>query len=169
MERSRKSWSDTDLKKAVSDNYSIAGVLKSLKLKPSGGNYNTVKNRIEELKLDISHFTGKGWNKGLKFKPKPAIPLEDILVENNNYQSFKLAKRLIKEDIKELKCENCGLSSWLGQPIKLELHHKNGISNDNRLENLQLLCPNCHSFTDNYRGKNINKSAPQETGDVESP
>lgn len=168
MKKSRKSWTDTDLEKAVSENYSIAGVIKSLNLIPAGGNYKVIKNRIAELNLDISHFTGKGWNKGLKMIPKLPIPLNDILVENNNYQSSKLAKRLIKEGVKELKCECCGLEYWLGKPIKLELHHKNGISNDNRLNNLQLLCPNCHSFTDNYRGKNI-KSAKGENPEVESP
>ena len=60
-----------------------------------------------------------------------------------------------KENIKEYKCECCGNTEWNKKPIALELHHVNGIKNDLRLENLQILCPNCHAFTDNYRGKNI--------------
>ena len=59
------------------------------------------------------------------------------------------------------KCECCGLTEWLGQPIALELHHINGITTDNRLDNLVILCPNCHAQTDNYRG--LNKSATKET------
>lgn len=158
----RKTWADVDLIEAVRNNKSVAAVIKKLGLKPAGGNYQTVNNKIKELNLDTSHFTGQGWNIGLKFKPIIARSLEDILVKESNYQSYKLAKRLIKKGYKECKCEKCNLTEWLGKPIKLELHHINGIHTDNRLENLQLLCPNCHSYTDNYRGKNI-KSAEEET------
>lgn len=155
---SKRKWTDKQLIEAVKQSKSVASVIKQLKLKPAGGNYMTINNKIKELDLDTSHFTGQGWNRGLQFVPKQAKPLNEILVKDCNYQSYKLAKRLIKEGIKENKCECCGLTNWLQKPIKLELHHINGIHNDNRLENLQLLCPNCHSYTDNYRGKNI-KSA----------
>lgn len=163
---SKRKWTDVQLIQAVKENKSIAGVIVQLGLKPAGGNYNTVNKKINELKLDTSHFTGQGWNVGLKFKPKEAISIQDILVEESNYQSYKLSKRLIKEGFKEQKCEYCGLTTWLDKPIKLELHHINGIHSDNRLENLQLLCPNCHSYTDSYRGKNI-QSARQKTNEVE--
>ena len=150
---SKRKWTDEQLIKAVQENKSIAGVIKQLGLKPAGGNYQTVNNKIKELNLDISHFTGQGWNIGLKFNPKPIIPIDEILVKDSNYQSYKLAKRLIKEGYKERKCECCNLTEWLGEPIKLELHHINGCHTDNRLENLQLLCPNCHSYTENWRGR----------------
>ena len=87
--------------------------------------------------------------------------MKEILKEDSIYQSYKLAKRLIKEGIKEYKCECCNLSKWQNKPIPLELHHINGIHSDNRLENLQLLCPNCHALTDSYRGKNIKKCLEQ--------
>lgn len=141
------------LKKIVINNYSIAGVLRSLKLKPSGGNYKTIHKYISEWDIDISHFTGQLWNKGKHKICKPAKPIDEILVENSNYQSYKLAKRLLKEGIKEYKCESCGNTKWLGNNIPLELHHINGNYKDNRLINLQLLCPNCHALTSNYRGK----------------
>jgi transposase-like protein len=96
------------------------------------------------------------------------MPIEKILVENSSYvSSNSLRKRLLKEKIKEPKCECCGATEWLGNPIALELHHVNGIKDDLRIENLQILCPNCHAFTDNYRGKNQGKSAQKETSDVE--
>ncbi len=77
--------------------------------------------------------------------------LEDILKENTVYGSTLLKKRLINEGLKENKCEKCGISEWNNKPITLELHHINGNRYDNRLENLQILCPNCHALTPNYR------------------
>ena len=109
---------------------------------------------IQEFNLNINHFTGQGWNTGLKFKPFEAKPIENILVINSNYQSYKLKRRLIQEGFKENICERCKLSEWQGLPIPLELHHKNGNNRDNRLENIVLLCPNCHALTESYRGKN---------------
>ena len=100
-------------------------------------------------------------------KPREAKPLSEILVENSNYQSFKLSQRLLKEGVKEHKCERCKRSEWEGVFIPLELHHLNGVRTDNRISNLQLLCPNCHALTDNYRGKNIGMSASEETQNVE--
>ena len=164
---SKRKWTNEQLIDAVANSYSIAGVIRALGLIPAGGNYATENNKIKELDLDVSHFTGKGWNVGLKFKPRKAKPLSEILVENSNYQSFKLAQRLLKEKVKEYKCERCKRTEWEGVPIPLELHHINGTRNDNRISNLQLLCPNCHALTDNYRGKNIGMSALEETQDVE--
>lgn len=163
---SRRKWTDDQLKLAISNNKSIAGVIRDLGLKPVGGNYNTVNKKIKELNLDISHFTGKGWNVGLKFKPNKAKPLSEILVKDSSYQSYKLVKRLLSEGIKERKCECCNRTTWNNNPIPIELHHINGDHHDHRIENLQILCPNCHAQTDNYRGKNIGKSTQEETTDV---
>jgi Zn finger protein HypA/HybF involved in hydrogenase expression len=80
--------------------------------------------------------------------------LEQILVENSTFQTNKLRKRLLETGLKEHKCENCNNTEWMGKPIPLELSHKNGVNNDHRLENLELLCPNCHAQTPTYRGKN---------------
>lgn len=153
---------------AVSTSLSIAEVCRKLGIKVAGGNYATIQNKIKELNLDTSHFTGKVWNKGKRYKLLcSSKSLDEILKENTPYQSYRLSKRLISAGLKEYKCECCGNTTWLEQPIKLELHHINGDHNDNRLENLQLLCPNCHAYTDNYRGKNINRSAQKEISEVE--
>lgn len=79
-----------------------------------------------------------------------------------------MIKKLFNEGLKERKCECCNNTEWMGYPIPLELHHINGVHTDNRIENLQVLCPNCHAQTDNYRGKNIGMSAQEETTDVEA-
>lgn len=152
---------------AISESFSIAETCRKLGIRPTGGNYRSIHNAIKKYNLDTSHFTGQGWNIGLKFNPSPAQPIKDILVENSSYQVFKLKNRLLKEGIKEHKCECCGLSIWLNEPIPLELHHINGDSRDHRLDNLQMLCPNCHAKTDTYRRRK--KSAPKETLGVEQP
>lgn len=136
---------------AAKNAFSIAQMCRNLGLKCAGGNYKTVKEAIDKYEIDTSHFRGKGWNIGLKFKPNKPIPIEEILVENSNYQSNKLRKRLIEANLKEAKCDCCNRSTWNGMPIPLELHHINGDNTDNRLANLQILCPNCHAQTENYR------------------
>ena len=140
---------------AIKNSKSIAGVCRYLGIIPKGGNYKIVHKNIDLYKLDTSHFTGSAWNVGEDYRVVvPPQPLETILVEHSYYQSHKLKQRLIKENIKPHKCECCGRSQWEGYEIPLELHHINGINTDNRLENLQLLCPNCHALTDNYRSRN---------------
>lgn len=167
---SKRKWTDEQFIEAVASSLSYAEVIRKLGLKPAGSNYDTVKRKISELNLDTSHMTGQAWNQGDKYRPvKQAKSLSEILVEHSIYTStFHLKERLLKENVKDHKCECCGNTEWLGKPIALELHHVNGIKDDLRIENLKMLCPNCHAFTDNYRGKNIGMSAQEETLDVEA-
>lgn len=88
-------------------------------------------------------------------KPRGFWTKDNIFTENSSFQRSKLKDKLIEFGLKENKCEICGNIQWLEQPIPLQIHHINGINNDNRVENLQILCPNCHALTDNYCGKNI--------------
>ena len=144
---------------------SIADVCRKLGIKAVGGNYKTIHDIIKKYNLDTSHFTGKAWNQGIRYKMlKQPKSLDEILVEGSNYQSLKLKNRLLKEGLKEHICENCGRTEWEGNLIPLELHHINGNKFDNRIENLQLLCPNCHTLTDNYRGKNNHRYIPPQRG-----
>lgn len=164
---SKYTYTEEQLREAVKKSVSIAGVCRELGIRPVGGNYKTLKDRFTKLNIDTSHFTGKGWNVGLKFVPNKSIPLEEILVQDSNYKStVNLKNKLFKAGLKERKCERCGNTEWLGVQIPLELHHINGVNTDNRLENLQILCPNCHAITDNYRGKNL-MSALSEKREVE--
>ena len=151
---------------AVSGSKSIAGVLRLLNLRPVGGNYKTIHHLIKEYGLDTSHFTGQGWNVGLSFKPKQPIKDNEVFVKESNYRcSWRLRERYKKATGINC-CEECNLTAWQGRPIPLEIHHINGDNTDNRIENLKLLCPNCHALTKNYRGR-AHLSALSERRDVE--
>lgn len=151
----KRSWTDEELVVAVRVSKSYRNVLILLGLIPAGGNYEHVQNRVKILDLDISHFTGKGWNTGMKFRPKDPAPIETLLVRDSTYQSFSLKKRLFAEGFKRPKCELCGwnVRSADGR-IPVELDHINGDHHDNRFENLRILCPNCHSLQPTHRGRN---------------
>lgn len=82
------------------------------------------------------------------------IPIEELLVRGRNTGRHHLKRRLLKAGLKEERCEECGLEEWRGKPLRITLHHVNGDGYDNRLENLQFLCPNCHSQTPNFAGRN---------------
>ena len=119
-----------------------------------GVHFNTFSKRAKQLECYHPNQGGKGMRKHV-IKENTAL-LQDILDgKYPNYQTYKLKNRLFKAGLKENKCEICGISEWLGQPIKCELHHKDGNRTNHKLENLQILCPNCHSQTDTYRALNI--------------
>jgi 5-methylcytosine-specific restriction endonuclease McrA len=155
--RNRK-FTKEQLIKACKESRSKREILTKIGLKETGGNYKQLDKYCREEKINIDHLKGQGWRKGSN---KPVVKekkLEEILIKDNFYNTHRLKNRLIKENIFEHKCYKCELKEWLNKIIPLELEHINGISNDNRLENLTLLCPNCHAQTNTYRGKNIRKS-----------
>ena len=152
-------YSDKDIIEATTNNLSIAGVLRELGLQGKGGNYKTINKAFKRLELDTSHFTGQGHLKGRKHTWSKKIPLEEILVKDSTYSNnCNLKKQLFERGLLENKCQLCGLGvEWKGKPIVLRLDHINGINNDNRLENLRMLCPNCDSQTDTFAGRYIKK------------
>ena len=135
----------------ISNSISKRECLIKLNLKPYGGNYRILNRYIEMFKLDTSHFLGQCWNKNNS--PADIKPIEKYFNNEIPITSYKLKNRILKEKIKNYKCEICGLEKWNNQKIPLELHHINGNNKDNNLNNLQLLCPNCHALTDNYRNR----------------
>lgn len=139
--------------KAVAESHSIREVLKRLGLAPAGGNYESVRKAIRKYELDSSHFKGQGHLRG-KSHDYNKRPLTEILRRGKLENTFRLKRRLIASGLKSHRCEWCGLTSWMGRPVPLELHHKDGDRTNNVLDNLELVCPNCHAQTDNYRGKN---------------
>jgi len=153
------------MEEAVKNSFSYAGVCRFIGLKPVGSNFKTVKSKIELYNLDILHFTGQRWNKGKSFSEETSIHnLEDVLQKNIIYSSDTLRKRLLKAGIKNNECELCHIS---GEEVPLELHHINGDHYDNRLENLQILCPNCHSKTSNFRNRNQSNTTEARRIEVE--
>jgi hypothetical protein len=156
-----KKYTKDGLEKIVKQSLSFREVLLKLGLKEAGGNYVNIKKRIIDFQIDYSHFRQNVWNKGRTYCKKD---ISDKLVEHSTYSSglpvstYVLKNQLLKLEIKKHICENCNLSEWINSKIPLELHHLNGNRYDNRIDNLQLLCPNCHALTNNYRGKNMNKN-----------
>lgn len=154
----KRSWSKENLVVATKNSTSVRQVLMKLNLRLAGGNYAQIKKYLKYYNIDIGHFTGRGWNKGMRGIGKPRLSLKDILVKNSFFQSFKLKKRLFDAGLKTKKCEICGWhkKSKDGR-LPLELDHINGDSNDNRIDNLRILCPNCHSLQPTHRGRNRKK------------
>ena len=133
----------------IQENKSKSFMSKELGCKPE-----TLKKYIEIM--DIV-YVGNQSGKGIP-KPRPnKMTLEDYLENSLDIQTNKIRKKLLEEGLKVHKCECCGLETWLGKPIPLEVHHKDGDRSNNDISNFELLCPNCHAFTDSYRGKNCKK------------
>ena len=148
-------YSEQDLRNAVASSNSVRQALLKLGVAAYGGNYAVFWKAVDHFNVDVSHFTGKGWRKGRKFQPK--IGIEDYLSNEFSCTSHRLRLRLISEGIFPHQCSKCKRVHWLNKPIPLELEHINGNRTDNTLSNLCLLCPNCHTFTETYRGKNKKK------------
>jgi hypothetical protein len=132
----------------ISENKSKTFISEQLRCKPETLNHYLQKMNIE--------YSGNQSGKGLP-KKRDKLTLEEYLASSKDIQTNKVRKKILEEKLKPHKCECCGNTEWLGQPIPLELHHIDGDRTHNELSNYMLLCPNCHALTDSYRGKNSRK------------
>lgn len=140
--RKYRTYTDEDIKYHSSQVFSLRSLLKELGLKEAGGNYANMKRLIQKLNIDTSHWTGQGWSAGKQLK------------DWSDYtRAVNLKPHLEKE--RGRQCEICKLKLWFEQPITLELHHMDGDRTNNNLENLQLVCPNCHAQTPSWRKPNF--------------
>lgn len=156
MRKQRSNEHRTAISDAVAKSLSAAGALRYLGRRVAGGNYKTLYAHITRYDLDTSHWRGQGHLRGGTHGWAKTMPLEDILVQDSAYRggTNKLKRRLLDRNLLQPLCQRCGIRRWLNQPLQLHLDHINGVATDNRLHNLRLLCPNCHSQTETYCGKN---------------
>lgn len=160
------SWTDDQLREAVSGCSNYANVIRKLGLIPAGGNYEAIKRRIRELELDTSHFHSSIAFHG-NWRRDPT-PLLEVLVADRDVPSHALKLRLFSEGLKTAACELCGwaMRRPIDGVIPVELDHINGDRRDNRLENLRILCPNCHSLQPTHRGLNQKRASRARDGEL---
>lgn len=159
-----------EIKDIVKKSYNYSTVLRILGWNNSGSSYKKIKKIIKENNIDITHFKGHAYNKGLKdlkgSKKKEKYSLEDVLCKDSKVSQKILRGYVKRHNIIEYKCSFCGNNGiWRNTEISLELDHIDGDNHNNEVENLRYLCPNCHASTITYRGKN-KKLKKQKNADV---
>jgi len=149
MRRRKSKYTREMLEPIVAKSECIRDVLRHLGICSTGGSSSFIRDKIDELEIDRSHFMGKKING----RTSLAYDLSELLVENSNYNRTHLKNRLLKEGILKNKCSICDLEEWQGKPLVMVLDHVNGVNNDNRIENLRMLCPNCNSQQPTFAGR----------------
>ena len=146
-----------DFQELLDGSNSIAEVLIKIGLPAYNGNHKTVNHRIIEEGFDLTKLS-ENRKKKQKISFRDKIPLNEVLKVNSTYSTKNLKNRILTENLIDYTCSECGLGDvWNNKPISLQLDHINGINNDNRLENLRILCPNCHTQTPTFSGKHRKK------------
>lgn len=144
-----------ELREIIKNSFSLNTVLVKYNINPSSGSYLALKTRLKQESIDFSHIKlGLHANCDRKQKSKYVSTIEEILVVNSSYSRTTLKKRLLDLGLLNNLCYECGIGpEWNDKKLSLQIDHINGQSDDNRLDNLRMLCPNCHSQTDTYAGK----------------
>jgi HNH endonuclease len=147
-------FSEADARAAIAQANCWSDALRCLGYEPKGSNFQTLQRWAKEWGIPSDHFDANSVRR--RASARRAFPLEEVLVENSTYPRGKLKARLLGLGLKQPRCEMCGQGNmWGGRPISLILDHINGVSNDNRLENLRIVCPNCNATLDTHCGRNL--------------
>lgn len=155
----RRRYTKALLEAAAKDCVSIAGVLRKLGVPQAGGTHAHISRKLKAFQIDTSHFLGQGANRGSGHKGPRKLPSEEVLVlrTHGTRQKAHILRRALLESGRAYRCGGAGCQvqgEWLGRPVVLHVNHRNGNWLDDRAENLEFLCPNCHSQTANYcRGR----------------
>lgn len=157
FEREGAKWTRDILEPVVARSTSVNDVLRQLGLDPVGGHHTNISRRIKAYGLDTSHFTPVARTERQRYNQRRRTA-EEILVEDTSAYARRVPgsrlKRALREQGVEERCALCGIEPvWLGEALPIEVDHIDGDWRNNRIENLRLLCPNCHSTTDSYRGR----------------
>jgi hypothetical protein len=150
-------WSDEEVREAYDGARSLADVMRRIGLDPTRNRgRRALQRRLDALGLETDVLPGKGWARGTSPDRRHLRrPLQEILVRDSTYLTTSTLKaRLLDEGLLAAVCSACGISTWRDRPLTLHLDHVNGDRRDNRPPNLRLLCPNCHSQTSTYCGRN---------------
>ncbi|MFJ6082966.1 HNH endonuclease signature motif containing protein [Streptomyces sp. NPDC092369] len=162
FEREGAKWTREVLEPVVARSTSVNEVLRQLGLDPVGGHHTNISRRIKAYGLDTSHFTAVARTERQRYNQRRRTA-EEILVEDTSTHATRVPSSRLKRAMRERevaeRCALCGIEPvWWGEPLPLEVDHIDGDWRNNRIENLRLLCPNCHSTTDSYRGRGKKKA-----------
>lgn len=153
------------LSDVVKSSISQKEVLRKLGFLPAGQNHKSLINVMKTMNIDYSHFTSQPRKRKSTTK---RYRTEEILCKDSPWtSSYSVKNRILKENLLPYACNKCGINEWQGSKITLQLDHINGVSDDNRISNLRLLCPNCHSQTSTWCGRNIKNKKYEKTPCIE--
>lgn len=152
-------YGESEARAAVRESRSYSEALRKLGVRPVGGNHRLFKEWVKRWGIPTDHFDSGA--SARRQPPKTAKPLNEVLVPNSSYSRNKLKQRLYLEGLKERRCEMCGQDeNWRGRTMSLILDHVNGVPDDNRIENLRIVCPNCAATLDTHCGRK-NRREPE--------